>query len=85
MPHSTPKPGARDTGLQEAHSGNGKNASQITSLPSAVQTYAVTDGRDAIGTIHLIDGRYIATNTHGTIIGTFGSLAAAMRSFRSAP
>ena len=41
---------------------------------------AVSDGRVTIGTINVIDGIYIAVDTGGIVIGTFGSMLEAVRS-----
>jgi hypothetical protein len=45
------------------------------------QTFAVTDGRDAVGTIRAAGGTFTAINTAGEIVGTFDTLIATSRAF----
>jgi hypothetical protein len=47
----------------------------------AIKRLAVTSGRSALGIIEVIDGRYVATDTTGAIVGTFPNMKAAMASF----
>jgi hypothetical protein len=43
--------------------------------------YAVSDGRTARGTVKLTAGAFVAIDTDGSTIGTFGSLREAVRAF----
>jgi hypothetical protein len=45
------------------------------------QHFAVADGRDALGTVDLIDGMYVATDAGGKFVGKFASMEAAAASF----
>jgi hypothetical protein len=78
MPRSTPKPANADGGSREVRSADRKNDFPITSLGSAVQ-YTVTDGRNAVGIVEMIDGRYVAFDRDGTLIGRFQTLQHAVR------
>jgi len=66
----------------EAQKGNafGNRVPPFSRPPNSRQ-YAVTDGRTAIGTIELIDGRHVAIDATGQTLGTFATLKAAMASF----
>jgi hypothetical protein len=41
----------------------------------------VTDGRVACGTVDLINGAFVATDTSGAVVGRFPTLHQAMRAF----
>jgi hypothetical protein len=44
------------------------------------QAYAITDGRDGVGTVERRDGYYVAVDVDGVIIGKFHDLKVAVRS-----
>jgi hypothetical protein len=43
--------------------------------------YAITDGRDALGTVQVAGGFFIAVDITGIVIGTFATLREAARAF----
>jgi len=43
--------------------------------------FSVTDGRVACGTVDLINGAFVATDTSGAVVGRFPTLHQAMRAF----
>jgi hypothetical protein len=43
--------------------------------------FAVTDGRDALGTVDQIDGAFVALDINGVIVGRFPTLRQAVRAF----
>jgi hypothetical protein len=45
----------------------------------STQAYFVSDGRIACGTIEVVDGRYVAFDVGGSIIGRFHDLKVAVR------
>lgn len=62
----------------------GKRASSSRAPKSSPVRFAVTIGRDQIGTVELTAGGiYIATDTSGHIIGGFESMTAAARALPS--
>jgi hypothetical protein len=46
----------------------------------AQYSVSVTDGRDAVGTVKLIDGSHVAIDITGKVVGTFATLKAALAS-----
>jgi hypothetical protein len=55
-----------------------------SAIPASAQPgahFAVTDGTVTVGTVELIGDVYFAIGSDGTVIGTYGSLAAAVRAF----
>jgi hypothetical protein len=49
---------------------------------SVVQAhFSVTDGRDALGTVDLIDGAFVAVDVNGATVGRYASLRQAVRAF----
>jgi hypothetical protein len=47
---------------------------------TSAHTQYVTDGRVALGTVELIDGRYVAVASTSEVVGSFDTLPAASRS-----
>jgi len=43
--------------------------------------YAVSDGREPLGTIEQVEGGFVATSTGGTVVGMFQNLREAARAF----
>jgi hypothetical protein len=41
----------------------------------------VADGRTAVGTVDLVDGRYRATDSKGRVVGAFSTIREASRAF----
>jgi hypothetical protein len=52
-----------------------------SSRSSHPNQYAISDGRDAVGTVREIDGVFTAITTNGTAIGEFNTLLEAARAF----
>lgn len=53
--------------------------------PRPTQHFSIASGRDALGTIDLVVGWYIARDLDGKIIGRFPTLKASVASFDGAP
>jgi hypothetical protein len=71
---------ADDRGAQKD---TGKVTSNRPSKPEIFkgQSFAVSDGRDALGTVERVGNSFTAIDTAGEIIGTFPTLRVASRSF----
>ena len=56
----------------------------ISAISRAQQpSFTITDGRDHIGTVDVIDGIYIVTDINGQVIGRYQNLQAAVRALQS--
>jgi len=72
--------GAVNRGLNDDRS-SAKRPRRFSRENPTSQTFAVTDGRIALGTVEVIDRIYLATDTTGAEIGRFDSLREAARAF----
>jgi hypothetical protein len=83
---------ARSKGKGVNHRGDDGDARKADAFgqctPSSPQQvapqYAVTDGRLAVGTVEVIDGRFVAFGLDGNIIGRFRELKPAVRALPQA-
>jgi hypothetical protein len=46
---------------------------------SEIRSYFVADGQNPIGIIQIINGRFVAVESEGDVLGRFNNLAAAVR------
>jgi hypothetical protein len=60
---------------------------KTSSRSQASRQYAITDGQIPVGTVEVIDGRYVTLDCNGTVVGRFQTLRLAALSFpgRDAP
>jgi hypothetical protein len=72
--------GAVNRGLSDDRS-SAKRPRRSSRENSTSQTFAVTDGRAALGTVTVVDRIFTATDTTGAEIGHFRTLAEAVRAF----
>jgi hypothetical protein len=73
--------GAVNRGLNDDDRSSAKRRRRSSQENPTSQTFAVTDGRIALGTVEVIARIYIATDTTGAEIGRFDSLREAARAF----
>jgi hypothetical protein len=58
-----------------------KNGSPNSKAPRATQHFAIADGRDTIGVVDLVGGRYVARDLAGNTIGNLPTLKSAAACF----